>query len=211
MNAMTQTPMDTPYRQRGAALVVSLLFLLIMTVIGVTALQVASLEERISGNLRSRNLAFQAAETALRTGESALNDALNPLITPVPPTFGCANGLYGRHTPNDANCDGTAESNPVWQEVDWSSAQVVSVPLGNVPTPPAYIVEYMYRELGGSLGNTTCDPASSPPCTCYYRITARGTGSTSASVVILQSTYSHPAVTVKPPPPAVNSYGDCHG
>lgn len=200
MNTMTQTTMDTPYRQHGAALVVSLLFLLIMTVIGVTALQVASLEERISGNLRSRNLAFQAAETALRVGEADLNKKLTDHPNPPAPAFDCANGLYGRYQ-SDMNCDGTADSHPLWQDVDWSSGSgsVVSVPLANVPNPPAYIVQIVsppVRDNNSGSGSLDVTQSATSSSLCFYRITARGTGSTLASVVILQSIYSHAPITV---------------
>jgi type IV pilus assembly protein PilX len=200
MNPATGTVVKSPY-QAGAALIVSLLFLLIMTLIGVTAMQVATLEERMSGNLRSKNMAFQSAETALRAGEAALNTLL---ASAVPPAFDCANGMYGRAAPNDADCDGVSDDLPVWQTVDWNSNAVVTVNLDGVPNPPAYIIEYMYKDIGLS---SKCDPpVGDPPastCQCYYRITARGTGNSSSSVSILQSTYSRPSIKV-------NNYGDCH-
>lgn len=56
-------------RQNGAALIVGLLFLVVLTMIGVTAARMSSLEERMSGNLRDRSLAMQAAELALRDAE----------------------------------------------------------------------------------------------------------------------------------------------
>lgn len=59
--------------QRGAILIVSLLLLLVMTIIGVFAMRGTTLEERMAGNLRDRDLAFQAAEAALREAESNFN------------------------------------------------------------------------------------------------------------------------------------------
>ena len=56
--------------QSGAVLAISLIILLLLTIIGLTATQVTGLEEKMAGNLRDRNLAFQAAETALRAGEA---------------------------------------------------------------------------------------------------------------------------------------------
>ena len=44
-----------PSRQRGAVLVVALLMLLIMTVLGVTAMQMSRMEERMAGNSRDIN------------------------------------------------------------------------------------------------------------------------------------------------------------
>ena len=59
-------------RQKGITLIVGLILLLVMTMLGLTAVQVTTQQERMAGNLRDRNIAFQAAESALREGESAL-------------------------------------------------------------------------------------------------------------------------------------------
>ncbi|MCC8991292.1 MAG: hypothetical protein LM514_01550, partial [Streptococcus sp.] len=56
-------------QQRGAALVVSMIMLLLMTLVGVTAMQVTTVQERMVSNSRDLNVAFQAAETALKRGE----------------------------------------------------------------------------------------------------------------------------------------------
>lgn len=52
--------------QKGVVLITGLVFLVMMTILGVTAMQNTVLEERMAGNLRDENLAFQAAEAALR-------------------------------------------------------------------------------------------------------------------------------------------------
>ena len=56
-------------KQTGVVLVVGLVFLLVMTIIGVTAIQSSTMQERMAGNASDRNLAFQSAETALKRGE----------------------------------------------------------------------------------------------------------------------------------------------
>lgn len=56
-------------QQTGSALIISLLFLLILTILGVAGIQTTSMQERMSGNMRDRNMAFQASEAALRGGE----------------------------------------------------------------------------------------------------------------------------------------------
>lgn len=56
--------------KEGAVLIISLIMLLLLTIIGVTAIQTNSLEEKMAGNMRDQNLAFQAAESALRVGET---------------------------------------------------------------------------------------------------------------------------------------------
>ncbi|MBD9679049.1 hypothetical protein IB274_20245 [Pseudomonas sp. PDM18] len=55
----------------GAVLLVSLVMLLLLTLIGLAGMHMVQLEERMAGNLRDRQMAFQAAEAALRAGETA--------------------------------------------------------------------------------------------------------------------------------------------
>ncbi len=52
-------------RQRGAVLIVGLILLMVMTLIGVTAMKLTTLDERIAGNAQVRVGTFQAAESAL--------------------------------------------------------------------------------------------------------------------------------------------------
>ena len=61
---------DMAVYQSGAVLIISLIMLLLLTIIGVTAIQTTLLEEKMAGNMREQNIAFQAAESALRSGET---------------------------------------------------------------------------------------------------------------------------------------------
>ena len=54
-----------PGRQRGVALVVALIFLLLLTLVGVANMGNSMLEERMAGNLQAQTQAFQAAETGV--------------------------------------------------------------------------------------------------------------------------------------------------
>jgi len=51
-------------------LVVSLVFLLLLTLIGISSMQNATLQEKMAGSVRFRNESFQTAEAALRLGEN---------------------------------------------------------------------------------------------------------------------------------------------
>jgi len=62
----------SPGCQRGMALLVSLVFLLLLTLIGISSMQNATLQEKMAGSLSLRNQSFQAAEAVLRVGESAV-------------------------------------------------------------------------------------------------------------------------------------------
>ncbi|QHA84525.1 pilus assembly protein PilX [Pseudomonas mediterranea] len=59
-------------RQRGMALLVSLVFLLLLTLIGLSSMQSATLQEKMTGSVMLRNQSFQMAEAALRMGENAV-------------------------------------------------------------------------------------------------------------------------------------------
>lgn len=58
--------------ERGMALLVSLVFLLLLTLIGISSMQNATLQEKMAGSMTLRNQSFQLAESALRVGESAV-------------------------------------------------------------------------------------------------------------------------------------------
>ncbi len=76
-------------RQRGAALVIALILLLVMTLLGVAALRTTTLEERMAANSQEHNRAFHAAESGLTQGLLAMlpNAALSSLIF-NPPSSG---------------------------------------------------------------------------------------------------------------------------
>lgn len=52
-------------RQRGAALIVGLVLMLVLTVLGVSGMSMATLELTMTGNSQAQQLAFQAAETGI--------------------------------------------------------------------------------------------------------------------------------------------------
>ena len=59
-------------RERGAALVISLVLLAVMTLFGVSMVNTTLLEERMTSNQRDTDIAFQAAESGLRDAERYL-------------------------------------------------------------------------------------------------------------------------------------------
>ncbi len=65
-------PRMTAKSERGMALLVSLVFLLLLTLIGISSMQNATLQEKMAGSVILRNQSFQVAEAALRVGESAV-------------------------------------------------------------------------------------------------------------------------------------------
>jgi Tfp pilus assembly protein PilX len=72
--------------QRGVALIASMLILIIITLLGLSTMRSAGLQERMSGNQYDRNVVLEAAEAALRQGEAI---AAAPLTIPAT----CTNGV----------------------------------------------------------------------------------------------------------------------
>lgn len=162
------------HKQRGAALFVALIILLVLTLIGVTSMSGSTLQERMAGNMRDVNLAFQAAEAALRDGETLLNQA-------VLPDFNGSNGLYKAPAP---------PAEPVWKTINWNDGTAVRAyggdPLAGLAAQPVYIIEELppVPPAGGTL-------AADEPLgeLSMYRVTARAVGGSGNAVVILQTIY----------------------
>ena len=72
MQIMVNRQLSVPRKQRGAVLITSLMLLLVMTVIGVTAMKTVIIEEKMAANKQNKVI-------TLRASESAATDALNNL------------------------------------------------------------------------------------------------------------------------------------
>lgn len=68
--------------QRGAVLYIALIMLVLLALLGIVGMQVAGLQERMSSNYRSVNLAFQETEALARSAECSLEDMINRTTTP---------------------------------------------------------------------------------------------------------------------------------
>jgi type IV pilus assembly protein PilX len=176
-------------RQKGAVLVISLIMLLLLTLIGTSSIQTSSLEEKMAGNIRDEDLAFQAAETALRAAEAVV--ATNPPAFSVVANGTGSTGLY--------TTIGATLTDPLgfWKTVDWSSTTAVATysggTLNNISSVPRYIIEELPTSSGGSStssgGSLEAATTSSTTSISWYRVTAHGTGGTTNSVALLQSIY----------------------
>ena len=59
--------------ERGAVLIIAMIFLIIMTLLAVTGMTTTSLEEKMASNSQESSRAFQAAETGLAQALADLN------------------------------------------------------------------------------------------------------------------------------------------
>jgi type IV pilus assembly protein PilX len=171
-------------QQSGAVLFICLILMLLLTMIGVTGTQVTSLEEKMAGNMRDKNLAFQAAESALRAGEQSARDTEAAAVKIICPDTLNTNPA-GFFLARDANCDGTAENTIVWDNIDWDTQSVLYVgnALSGLSANPRHIVEDM-----GVVCTSITVPCPGADLKRNYRITARATGGTTDALVILQTT-----------------------
>jgi len=159
-------------RERGVSLLVALIFLIILTILGLTAMRVATMEERMSGNAHDRSLAFQAAEAGLRDAESDIENSGRVSMTSA--NANCTNGLCC----NISGLTCIEPTVPVYQNSALSFTAAPSVQYGTytgaLPIPglsqqPRYLIEPF---TGG-----------------YYRITVRGYGLNADTQVTLQEVY----------------------
>lgn len=67
----------SPDRQRGAALFIALMLLIIVSILGVSVAQVTALQERMANNYRVDDVAFQNADGFLRGQEVEISQSLS--------------------------------------------------------------------------------------------------------------------------------------
>jgi type IV pilus assembly protein PilX len=162
--------------QRGMTLIIGLVMLLLLTIIGLAAIRGASLEERMAGNYRDRALAFQSAEAGLRAAETVLNAA-------SPPTWNTTG--YGAQVDQGGRV-------AYWESFNWNSQSILTnLGLDYVSSQPRYYVELIKSKFGLGDSGSGVDFESSLKVEqeSMFRITAKATGGSNDTVVILQSTY----------------------
>lgn len=167
-------------KQSGAALVVSLLILLVMTLIGIASLQTTTMEEKMAGNIRERQQAFEAAEAAIIAAEAFVKSSIS-----VTTNFDAdgSDGLY----------DNTLQER--WRTLAWDGSDSLIYSsyssAYSAANQPRYIVEnygtstssgnqYNLGNYGQSAGGGEVE---------LFRITVRGTGADDRTPVFLQTTY----------------------
>lgn len=205
--------------ESGFVLATALFFLVALTILGVGALGVNSLEEKMLGYSRDRQLAFQAADAALRDAErymmsGAFAGGATNFVTDC--TTGA--GLYQIRT----------AGKPIWAELEngstckddaWAGKQSavnadnglsfkygVLSGVGDfkldtsrvVASQPRFIIEVIsVSSLGGSGGSGANGTAGGslvvgrgPSTSMYvYRVTAVGFGQRLSTRVLLQAVY----------------------
>jgi type IV pilus assembly protein PilX len=187
-------------RQQGAVLIVSLMFLVILTMLGLTAMTSTTFEERMAGNSRDAALAFQAAEAAMRDARTEMiplpnatrgqTFAISSFPVPTDLSGDCQSGVC---RPRDFASKPPQKGDPlpdIPANVNWSNSSTATygtytgaLPLGGLSQQPRYIIElfcpWMPNASFGRL-NDGCR---------VYRFTARGFGRNPNTQVTLQELF----------------------
>lgn len=168
------------YRQSGVVMVIALIALLLLSLIGTTAMRGSTTSERIAGNLRDQDLAFQAAEAALRDAEAFI-ESLTTLAL-----FDNSGGLYDTgFAPNVYTA---------WPADARNYNNVGFGGLKDVSAAPEYIIEIrgtVEESVNSSLNLSGGYGVSTGTGEIYvFKIHARGVGTSGTSQVILRTNYA---------------------
>ncbi len=199
--------------QKGVVLIVALVFLLILTVAGVSAIKLSTVEEKMTGNFSDRNIAFQAAEAALRDGENFVveqnfGDAnfLQGCTEAFCFNSGCENGLCfgGKYTPGDCEVfvpDIDAGQLDIYQNQEvWldparhreATTDLDGPSVAEIQTAK-YVVEFMCFVAkdpeNPDPNRFDTGQQYGPLWEPFYRVTAIGYGRNPNTRVMLQSTF----------------------
>ena len=167
----------TPKKEHGAALIVSLVILIAMTLIAITSMRGTSTELSMAGNLRESGLTFQAAEAGLRSGESAVENS------------GSIGDIVGGSIDEDV-------ADPEYlKKESWSGAQEAPIDMASVGISlrPKYLVKFVGKNAADPLSqlNTGSGYGGSPKgkIISIFRITSRASGQTGNTFRTVQSHY----------------------
>ena len=176
--------------QSGFVLVTALMFMVILTILGLSIMSTNTLGERMAGFFRDRQVAMEAAEAALREGERDL--MFGRMV------FG-ATGFVTDCT-DDGLCLPETDGTPVWADIEvvgargnlgWSGAQdfdVKSVRYGTYTNPPSALLSGVARQPRYFIEAIKLTvPGKLPAQYVYvYRITSVGFGRRASTRVVLQ-------------------------
>lgn len=195
---MTGRPLPSrlagPTPQRGVALVVALLLLLVITLVGLAAVRGTIMQQKMASNLFDRQIAFQSTEAALRVAEQQIT--ADPKAAYIRDCSVLGANPCGADPFDDANRPAGAIQN-VGKGVTSSQYTASSVAFGQ----PQFVVENMgtFKDPSAHGLNQTANSqqygGGGPGLShVFFRVTARS-GDPSAvggrAVVTLQTMVKH--------------------
>ncbi|MBI5436344.1 MAG: hypothetical protein HY937_04465 [Nitrosomonadales bacterium] len=161
--------------ERGSTLIVSLIILILVMLLGVTAMTTSDTQYKLAGNLQFENAAMNNTETAISTAENWLATGTN-----------FSNAGFTTYDPAIPHLYPIgAAGDPL--TMTWSDGNSIQV----ANTNQRYIIELM--SVGNILGGSSVLIGGVPVSICNkvntYRITARGVSARGATKFV-QSYYS---------------------
>jgi len=170
--------------QHGSALVTGLIFLVAIIMLGLSASSSSIQQEMGMRNIRDQAIALEAADAALRAGETWLRTNSGKLTADYGPLNGSAMvRSEGYCDPAQNNCTDAGAS--FWSKNGQPIGGTDPTPVLNlVADQPSYIIELIL------CPNKDCVGLPSGQ-TRYYRITARGVGLSANTERIVQSIYRY--------------------
>lgn len=169
-------------QQSGVVLVISLIMLLLLTLIAISGSQNTGLEEKMASNSRDKNLAFQAAESALRAAEKEIEALIS--VTELNTQF---NGTKGWLLKEET----VMPSLFIGATVTWNNNDSKEFQSGitEINTQPRYFIKHVGRDKGDEVNLSHYGDSASMEVH-YFVITARGTGTQDTSKSYLRMHYA---------------------
>lgn len=201
-----------PGRERGAVLFVSLVFLVLITLLALTATSTSILQERMTGGVHNSQLALMGAETTLRGAEWSIWNRSNLIPGSnklhCGPTGGVTNDacytdqagvnatvLAFRNAKNWLGNSGDGAKTYPTTSLNFATSSAKAT--ASLESQPRYMMEDLGEVLppgapsngmgGGRLGTVKKDAGAQNLYS--YRITARATGGNQGSVRAAESIY----------------------
>ncbi len=191
-------------KQNGFVLATALIFLVVLTLVVLSVANTTSSEEKIARNFRDSDVAFAAAEAALRDAELRITGAYQfpyaASLNPIAFDTSCTNGLCDSKiapaggTPIDqldfyatsgiqsnSTKIGRLTASPSIQGIMESAGNCMASPCINNDQQPRYMIEL--------ICNINATPKPGDPCAFAYRITAQAVGRFTNTRVVLQELF----------------------
>lgn len=168
-------------RQSGATLVIAMLMLLVLTVLGLASMGMTRLEERMAGNSRDVNLAFQGAEAGLRDAEERIR-AWNEFTVPA----SCSTAPCSVWQQNFLAVDLRDQPLSWWNTNATEYGVTGTREITEISRDPRVVVE----DLDFVPDSAAMSPGyAHQPGRSFYRITANSAGASTTAEAVLESTF----------------------
>jgi Tfp pilus assembly protein PilX len=178
----------TPRSQQGAALIIAIMILLILTVVGIYAVTTSTLETKIAGNERVLKDAFYAADGGIDYGRHVISLVINNQSLSGTSPHDAENGTTllqeilgdstsGWQSKADSNSNGIEDGSPWVAPTIGNSDMTIHIDRIKTEEPPGY---------SGEFGA----PVSEKKTTVYYLIDSESKGIAGASSEI-EAMYRH--------------------